>query len=157
MSDLQFSEPPRNETARLVRAFIAPVEALWTYVENSGHTPTGWRDTDVLPRAREAHDLIVALRDRPTTEEVRIILRKLQEVAQAQARVRNHRNESSLSMKLQACGPPFQAYVAYTDPEQSKDLPWQNGLTRMMTAEERRGLPLQAHIQTLLLRMKTMV
>ncbi len=135
------------ETERLVRAFVAPVEALWTYVEGSGPQPMGWRDADeVVARVREAHALIVdvkrclvGVRLRPTTEEVRAILQKLEEVAGAKARVRNHRNESPLTMKLMACGPPCQKYVAYTDVEQSQSLPWQNGLMRLQTAEERRG------------------
>jgi hypothetical protein len=152
------------ETERLVRAFCEPVEELWSYVQTSGHHPMGWTDTDVFPRVREAHELIVSvkrylvsLRHRPTTEEVKAILQKLEEVAQAKAGVRNHRNTSTLTMKLMKCGPPCQAYVAYIDPEQSESLPWQNGLTRMQTAEERIGghrLPPQAHVQTLLLRMQ---
>ena len=151
------------ETERLVRAFCAPVEELWGYVQASGHLPMGWTDTDVFPRVREAHDLIVSvkgylvsLRQRPTTEEVRAILHKLQEVARAHAQVRNHRDDSSLTMRLMACGPPCQAYVAYIDPEQSMSLPWQTGMTRMQTAEERRGLPPRAHMRALLGRLEAL-
>jgi hypothetical protein len=125
----------------------------------------GWQGTPVVSRVQEAHNLIVdvkgyldAKRDRPTTEEVRAILSKLEEVADAKATVRNHRNPSTLIIKLMACGPPCQAYVAYIDPDQSHDLPWQNGLTRVRTEEERtthgHGRSKQAHIQTLLYRMK---
>ncbi len=129
----------------------------------------GWTDTDVLPCVREVHALIVAvkgyldgLRDQPTTDEVREILRKLEEVAQAKAAVRNHRNESTLTIKLIHCGPPCQAYVAHTDREHSQSLPWQNGMTRMQTAEERaracsgHGQTQHAHIETLLCQMKAL-
>jgi hypothetical protein len=129
----------------------------------------GWTDTDVLPRVREAHALIEAVvgylegkRVQPTTDEVREILRKLQEVAQAKAAVRNHRNESTLTIKLMTCGPPCQKYVAHTDVEQSESLPWQNGLTRLQTEEQRRettgghGLTQHAHIETLLGQMKVL-
>jgi hypothetical protein len=146
------STPPAHvsesaEADRLVRAFVAPVEALWTYVEGSGPQPMGWRDaTEVVARVREARALVVEVKGlldfglRPTTKEVRAILQKLQEVAAAKARVRNHRNESDLTMKLMACGPPCQKYVEYIDPEQSQSLPWQNGMTRMQTPAERAGL-----------------
>jgi hypothetical protein len=157
------------ETERLARAFCEPIEELWRYVQVSGHHPVGWTVTAVFPRVREVHALIVAvkgyldvLRERPTTDEVREILRKLQEVAQAKTGVRNHLQPSTLTIKLMECGPPCQAYVAHTDPEHSKSLPWQNGLTRMQTPEERRGitgghgLPPHAHIETLLCRMKTL-
>jgi hypothetical protein len=157
------------ETVRLVRAFCEPIEELWRYVQASGHHPVGWTDTDVLPCVREVHALIVAvkgyldgLRDQPTTDEVREILRKLEEVAQAKAAVRNHRNESTLTIKLIHCGPPCQAYVAHTDREHSQSLPWQNGMTRMQTAEERaracsgHGQTQHAHIETLLCQMKAL-
>jgi hypothetical protein len=174
LPDCMAGDYPRNsphhqsqtkaETERLVRAFCEPVEKLWEYVQTSGHHPMGWQDTDVFPRVREAHELIVevkgylvSLRPRPTTEEVRAILQKLQEVARAHAQVRNHRDDSSLTIRLRRCGRPCQAYVAYIDPEQSMSLPWQNGMTRMQTAEERRGLPPQAHVQTLLLRMQKLL
>jgi hypothetical protein len=146
---------PISETG-LVRAFCTPVEELWNYVQKPGGPPMGWQGTEVVPRVREARNLIVAVkgyldakRDRPTTEEVRAILSKLEEVANASAKVSNHRNTSTLTIKLMACGPPCQAYVAYIDPDQSHDLPWQNGLT-----EIRKGNMHTADVQTLLHRMK---
>jgi hypothetical protein len=157
------------ETVRLVRAFCEPIEELWEYVRGSGETPTGWHDTDVWERVQEAHALIVAvkgyldgLRDRPTTDEVRAILEKLAAVADARAQVRNHREAATLTSKLTRCGPPCQAYVAHTDREHSQSLPWQNGMTRMQTAEERaracsgHGQPQHAHIETLLGQMKAL-
>jgi hypothetical protein len=96
------------------------------------------------------------LRGRPTTEEVRGILLKLEEVAKTKAQVRMNRNESTLTIKLMKCGPPCQAYVTHTDPQHSKSLPWQNGMTRMQTAEERAGLRPHAHIETLLSQMQAL-
>ena len=140
-----------KETERLVRAFCAPVEELWRYVENSGHHPMGWRDTDVFPRVREAHDLIVDVkryllhhRSRPTTEEVRAILQKLEQVSGAKAQVRNHRDTWPLQRRLQNCGPPLKEYVDYIDPEQSESLPWRNGWKTTVGTE----------VQELLCRMK---
>ena len=144
------------ETERLVRAFCEPVEELWKYVQTSGHHPMGWTDTDVLPRVREAHELIVSvkrylvsLRHRPTTEEVKSILQKLEEVATAKAMVRNHRDEWPLQRRLQACGPPLKAYVDYIDPEQGESLPWRNGWKTAVGNKIH-----TADIQTLLHRMK---
>ena len=175
MSDLQFFTPesparapnyPRHshlhesqsmaETERLVRAFCAPVEDLWTYVQTSGYHPMGWQNTDVLPRVREAHELIgsvkrylVSLRGRPTTEEVTAILQKLEEVAGAKDQVSNHRDTWPLQRRLQACGPPLKAYVDYIDPEQSESLPWRNG---WKTTVE--GMMHDADVSTLLRQMR---
>jgi hypothetical protein len=102
-------------------------------------------------------------RERPTTDEVSEILRKVEVVADTRTQVRTHHEAPTLTMKLTRCGSPCQAYVAHTDPEHSLSLPWQNGMTRMQTAEERtrvcggHGLRPHAHIETLLCRMKTLI
>ena len=140
----------------LVRAFCTPVEELWGYVEKSGYHPTGWQDTDVKPRVREANALLESSkrylngsRLQPTVDDVRQILQKLEEVVKAKTQVRNHRDEWPLQWRLQKCGPPLKAYVDYVDPEQSDSLPWRNGWKTTV------GTKLdEMDIQKLLCRMK---
>jgi hypothetical protein len=116
----------------------------------------GWQDTDVLPRVREAYAFLLSankylqgLGDEPTTAQVRDILRKLEEVADAKVRVRNHRGEWPLQRRLQKCGPPLKAYVDYIDPEQSDRLPWRNGWKTTVGTKMH-----EMDIQKLLCRMK---
>ena len=146
----------KSEIDVLVRAFVTPVEALWKYVENSGYQPMGWQDTDTKPRVKEAHALLESsnrylsgLGLQPTVDDVREILQKLQEVADAKVNVRNHRDEWPLQRRLQACGPPLKAYVDYIDPELSDSLPWRNGWKTTV------GIKMhEMDIQELLCRMK---
>jgi hypothetical protein len=146
----------QTETKILVRAFVAPIEALKTWVEHSGHPPIGFLGTGLLSKVNEVVELLQSVNDYllvgglpPTTMLVKLILQKLEEAAGHAANVRGVHDHWNWRVKLHACGPPLKAYVDYIDPDQSASLPWRNGWKTTVGNNIH-----TADVQTLLYRMK---
>ena len=144
------------ETEIFVRAFIEPIDALNTWMDQSTYPPMGFKGTGLWPYVDEvvkllqpARSYLDGQRPRPTVDQVRAILMKLEAAADHAAGVRGVHDHWNWRVKVHACGPPLKAYIDYIDPEQSESLPWRDGWKTTLGSKMH-----TADVQTLLHRMK---